>query len=252
MGFSDIKDTLNSLGIDAGSAVSKLNSNVATVNKDAVVKKIFVIRLEASFKRDSLPEGDNFSESDFYEFNGRKYSSFDGYIEAMADEIISDESNIAVQQVRGELSMIDTLLDFAVDMAKSIKEQKIKITATKTKMKTDFATERAKLTAKMATDAAQYAIPLVTASAAGPGTAIAAPLAKGITNIYNALIGIYSDLNKFLDEIIDDVEPSFDDQKELIGTLVDMSKTKIESFGIDINWFSFINAKFKQIELLLK
>ena len=223
---------------------------MATVNTKAVLKKIFEVRLKASYGNITVPDG--FNNNDLYIYKEKSYPSIDTFISAMAEDLISNEDNFAVIEVKSELEMIDSILDTAQDLAKSIREQKLKLATIMTKMKTDFAAENGKLAVKMGTDVAQYSIPLVTASAVGPGTAIALPLAKGITNLYQGLMGIYTDMSKTLSDIVDNLEPSFDDQKDLISGLLDSAKSKIESFGIDVKFFSFINAKFTSIELLLK
>ena len=224
--------------------------DVTVINSDKVLKQVFMIRLNASFKKLDTPEG--FSGNDIYVYGDKQYTSLEDYISDMADDIISDESNLAVQQVKSELETIDILINSAFDLSKDIKAQVVKLQATTIKMKADFVLEKTKLAGKMATDVAQYSIPLVTASAAGPGTAIALPLAKGITNIYNSLMEVYTNVQSILEDIVDDLSPTFDNEKAIIGSLLDVAKEKISSLGLDLEWYSVINLKIKGIELLLK
>lgn len=201
------------------------------VNTRPVLKKIFIIRLKASFEKTNIPEG--FSKSDLFVYKDEKYNNLDDYINAMAEDIISDESNFAVINVKADLEVIDII----INMAESLSEE---LSSLKKNSINKVSTE---IPGLISSDSVTYNIPLVTTSAAGPGTAIASPLFSAISNLYNLLIKTHTDF----------IDPLIKNQKDIIESLIDCIKSKLGGHGLSLNDSELIiaNTKITKIESTL-
>lgn len=202
------------------------------VNTRPVLKKIFVIRLKASFEKTTIPEG--FSKSDLFVYKDEKYNNLDDYINAMAEDIISNESNFAVVSVKADLEMIDIIINMADSLSGELSNLK-------TSSLTKVSTEIPKL---ISSDSITYNTPLITASSFGPGTAIASPLFSAISNLYNLIIKTHTDF----------IDPILKNQKDIIISLVDSIKAKLKGHGLSLTSDNeLVNASIKitQIETTL-
>ena len=205
------------------------------VNTGPVLKKIFVIRLKASFEKTNIPE--DFSKSDIFVYKDNKYNSLDDYVDAMAEDIISDGSNFAVVNVKSDLEVIDIIINMAERLSEELNNLRLN----------SLARVSTEISSLMSTDSVTYSTPLVTAVVFTPpltGTTIAAPLFSAISNLYNLFIKTHTDF----------IDPLIKNQKDMIKSLVDSIKVKLIGHGLNLlSDYELINAnaKITKIESIL-